>query len=123
MTEIGRFLKAKRELAKCTQSTLAVKSGLKYDSAISNIENGSRKVSWDELCRFSQVLGNFHPFEALKVAGYITEDDINPAHTLYHYNELDERERRNVQEFIDFLIYKRANIHNKGVGTNGIQAG
>lgn len=111
MSNIGEFIKEKREQANCSQAALARKCG-KHDSTICNIEKGERKVTWEELGMISQALGNFHVFEALIVAGYISEDDINPMHRFYHLNELTSENIEDVQKYIDFLIYKQQ-IENK----------
>ena len=107
MSSIGDFLRNKRNEAGYTQDQLAKACGLKYDSAICKIENGTQKVSWEDLGNISKVLGNFHVFEALKSAGYISDDDINPQLKLYHLNELSSEEIEKVQEVIDFFLYRR----------------
>lgn len=109
MNEIGRFIKEKREAANFSQAQLARACGLKHDSALCNIENGTRKVKWEELGNISKVLGNFHIFEALLVAGYITEEDIHPIMHIHHLEELDSNELQEVQQFVNFLIYKKNN--------------
>lgn len=107
VSTIGDFIKNKRTEAGCTQAGLAKACGLKYDSAICKIENGTQKVSWEELGKISKALGNFHVFEALKVAGFITDDDINPQLKLYHLNELNTDELDKLQEVIDFFLYRK----------------
>lgn len=104
---IGKFLKAKREAAGYSQERLAKACSLKHDSLINRIENGTRKVSWEELCEIAKVLDNFHVFDVLVEAGYITEQDINPVLKLRRLDRLNENELGDVQDYIDFLIYKR----------------
>ena len=111
MSEIGKFLKAKRKEAGFTQQKLAKACGLQHDSTVNRIEQGERKVSWAELGEISRVLGNFHVFEALLAADYITEEDINPLHKLYRLNELTGTETAEVQKFIEFLLFKRLEIN------------
>ena len=86
---------------------MARECGLKHDSTLCNIENGTRRVKWEELGNISKVLGNFHIFEALLIAGYITEEDIHPIMRIYHLEELDANELQEVQRFVNFLIYKK----------------
>ncbi len=107
MSAIGDFIKDKRNEAGYTQGQLAKACGLKYDSAICKIESGTQKVSLEELGKISKVLGNFHIFEALKVAGYITDDDINPQLKLHHLDLLNKEELEKLQEVIDFFLYRR----------------
>lgn len=115
MSEIGKFIKEKREAANFSQGQLAKECGLKHDSTLCNIENGTRKVKWEELGNISKVLGNFHIFEALLAAGYITEEDIHPIMHLHHLEELDSNELQEVQQFINFLLYRK-NIKNEERG-------
>ena len=114
MVTIGEFIKAKREQANYSQARLASECGLKHDSTICNIEKGERKVTWEELGMISRALGNFHVFEALLVAGFISEDDINPMHKFYHLNELTKDEIIDVQKYIEFLIFKHQNESKEG---------
>ncbi len=114
MASIGEFIKEKREQANYSQARLASECGLKHDSAICNIEKGERKVTWEELGMISRVLGNFHVFEALLVAGFISEDDINPIHKFYHLNELTKNDVKDVQKYIEFLIFKHQNERKEG---------
>lgn len=107
MSAIGIFLKNKRLEAGYTQKRLAQESGLKHDSVICRLETGLQKPSWEELGNISMVLKNFHPFEALKVAGFITDDDINPQHKLHHLEDLTTDELDKLQEVIDFFLHRR----------------
>ena len=109
MSEIGKFIKEKRDAADFSQGQLAKACGLKHDSTLCHIENGTRKVKWEELGNISKVLGNFHIFEALLIAGYITEEDIHPIMRIHHLEELDLNELQEVQQFVNFLIYRKNN--------------
>lgn len=114
MSNIGEFIREKRERANYSQATLARECGLKYDSTVCNIERGERKVTWEELGMISQVLGNFHIFDALLVAGFIGEEDINPVHRLYHLEELTNNDIKDVQKYIEFLIFKHPKESKEG---------
>lgn len=105
--EIGEFIKEKREAAGLSQKELANRSGLKHDSLICHIESGARKVKWEELANISKALGNFHIFEGLLIAGYITEDDLHPIMYIHHLEKLDSNDLKEVQEFVNYLIYKK----------------
>lgn len=107
MSEIGKYIKEKRELAGFSQEQLAKACGLQHDSILCKIENGSRNVKWEELGNISKALGNFHIFEALLIAGFISEDELHPILKLQYLDKLDKTELRQVQQYIDFLIYKR----------------
>lgn len=106
MPDLGQFIKNKREVAGLSQKTLGNISGVS-DTAIHNIEIGKTKnPGWDLLCRIALALG-FHPFEIMKAAGYITDEDINPALLLKGLDRLDNNEREIVQLFIDFVLSRR----------------
>lgn len=107
MNEMGTFIKEKREQANYSQQRLAKKCGLGYDSTISNIENGSRSVKCEEICQIFKVLKNFSLCEAFIEAGYLSKSDVSLADTLYKINELTESEIKEVESFIEFLLYKR----------------
>lgn len=114
MSAIGDFIKNKRTKAGYTQAELAKACGLKYGSAVCKIENGAQKVTWEDLGKISQVLGNFHVFEALKVAGFITDEDINPQFKLHHLNDLNTDELDELQEVIDFFLYRNRKNRKEG---------
>lgn len=106
MPNLGQFIKDKREAAGLSQKTLGSISGVS-DTAIHNIEIGKTKnPGWDLLCKISEAL-ELHPFEVMKVAGYITDEDINPSFLLKGLDKLDTHEREIVQLFVDFLLSKR----------------
>ncbi len=106
MPALGQFIKAKREAAGLSQKKLGQASGIS-DSEIMRIENGTRKCpNWDNLCRIARVL-NFHPFEILLAAGYISDSDIHPICKLQRIDELASAELADVQHFIDFTLSKR----------------
>ena len=89
MPNLGEMIKNKREAAGLSQKKLGTACGLS-DSEIMKIENGQRKTpSWKNLCKIAQAL-DFHPFEILLVAGYITENDIET-----------------IQLFVDFVISRK----------------
>ena len=107
LSAIGIFLKNKRVQAGYTQEELAKACGIKYKSTICKIESGTQKISMEEINNISKVLNNFHFLEALQVAGYITDADINPELRLHHLHSLNEDDIKNVQTFINFLIYSK----------------
>lgn len=103
MSELGEFIKKKRELEKMSQKKLGSACGVS-DSEIMKIENGTRKKpNWNTLCKIAQEL-NFHPFEILLLAGYITENDVHPYCRLKGIELLSPEELETVQLFLDFLI-------------------
>lgn len=106
MPNLGQFIKNKREATGLSQKALGNRSGVS-DTAIHNIEIGKTKnPGWDILCKISGTLG-VHPFEIMKEAGYITDDDINPSLLLKGLDKLNSHEREIVQLFIDFVLSKR----------------
>lgn len=50
---------------------------------------------------------DFHPFEILLVAGYITENDINPKVRLHGLDKLNENDIETIQLFVDFMISRK----------------
>ena len=71
MPELGQFLKEKREFSGLSLKKLSSVTGIS-DSELLKIENGTRKKpGWEHLCKIAKAL-NFHPFEILLNAGYIS---------------------------------------------------
>ncbi|MFQ9514303.1 MAG: helix-turn-helix domain-containing protein [Eubacterium sp.] len=114
MVNIGKFIKEKREAAGFTQEKLAKSCSLQHDSTLNRIENGNRKVTWEELGEISKVLGNFHIFEALQAAGFLDESEIHPILKIRHLEDLNKNELSDVQQYVDFLIFKKT-ASQKGV--------
>lgn len=111
MSELGQFIKEKREIRGMAQKALGKACGMS-DSAIQRIESGERKtVKWDTLCKIACAL-EFHPFEFLLVAGYIKPEDLNPNIKIHGLESLSEAEIETVQTFVDFL--KSRNLREKG---------
>lgn len=106
MLNLGDLIKEKREVAGLSQKKLADACGLS-DSEIMKIESGRRETpSWKNLCKIARAL-DFHPFEILLAAGYITESDINPCVRLCGLDKLDKNSMSTVQLFVDFLISRK----------------
>lgn len=106
MPNLGEMIKEKREAAGLSQKKLGAACGLS-DSEIMKIENGQRQTpSWKNLCKIARVL-DFHPFEILLAAGYITENDINPGVRFHGLDKLNEKEIETVQLFVDFVISRK----------------
>lgn len=110
MLELGQFIKQKREASGLSQKALGEAAGLS-DSAIQRIEAGSRKTpNWETLCKIAKAL-DFHPFEILQNAGYITEDDLRPyIYPIKGLTELSQEELSCVQLFADFVKANRSPI-------------
>ena len=111
MPNLGEMIKNKREAAGLSQKKLGTACGLS-DSEIMKNENGQRKTpSWKNLCKIAQAL-DFHPFEILLVAGYITENDINPEVRLHGLDKLNENDIETIQLFVDFVISRKGTDRN-----------
>lgn len=105
MPDIGQLIKDKREATGLSQKKLGIACGVS-DSEIMKIENGTRiKPQWSTLCGIAHAL-NFHPFEILLAAGYITENDIHPNSQIHGLENLSTDEVAMVQLFIDFLTIR-----------------
>lgn len=111
MPNLGEMIKNKREAAGLSQKRLGSACGLS-DSEIMKIENGQRKTpNWKNLCKIAQVL-DFHPFEILLAAGYITEHDINPEARLHGLDKLNENDIEIIQLLVDFVISRKGTDRN-----------
>ena len=107
MSNLGQLIKSKREAIGLSQKKLGSACELS-DSEIMKIENGVRKKpNWENLCKIAQAL-NFHPFELLLAAGYISEKDIHPDTNLHGLENLDSSDINCVQLFIDFMISRKS---------------
>lgn len=107
MPGLGELIKIRREAAGLSLKRLGVACGVS-DSEIMMIENGSRKSpKWATLCEISKTL-DFHPFELLLAAGYITEDDIHPNSYIRGLGKLCADDVKMVQLFIEFLAMRSA---------------
>jgi transcriptional regulator with XRE-family HTH domain len=114
MPDLDQLIKQKREESGLSQKKLGNACGVS-DSEIFKIENGTRKnPNWSTLCKIAQTL-NFHPFEILLTAGYITENNIHPNSQIHGLENLNEADIENVQLFIDFLQMRnhKVNVPNK----------
>jgi len=107
MPEIGRLIKEKREASGLSLKKLGAACGVS-DSEILKIENGTRKnPNWYTLCEIARSL-NFHPFEILLKAGYITESDIHPNSQIHGLEKLNASDWETLQLFIDFLATRNS---------------
>lgn len=107
MSKLGQLIKNKREAVGLSQKKLGNACDLS-DSEIMKIENGVRKKpNWENLCRIAKVL-DFHPFELLLAAGYISEKDIHPSIQLHGLENLDRGDIDCLQLFIDFMISRKS---------------
>ena len=106
MPNVGQLIRNKREAVGLSQKKLGIVCGLS-DSEIMKIENGVRKKpNWNNLCRIAQAL-DFHPFELMLAAGYISENDVHPSSLLNGLEKLDSRDIEYLQMLIDFMIFRR----------------
>lgn len=107
MSDVGQLIKSKREAVGLSQKKLGSACNLS-DSEIMKIENGVRKKpNWENLCKIAQAL-DFHPFELLLAAGYITEKDIHPSTQLSGLENLDNNDINYLQLLIDFMISRKS---------------
>ena len=114
MSEIGKFVKLKREERNWKQADLCRACGVS-DRCISDLESGqTAEPKWNNLCKIAKAL-SFSPLEFLLEAGYITENDIHPHLLLYGLDELSNNDLVDVQKFVDFLIYKKRNEDKNGI--------
>ncbi len=104
---IGEYIKERREALNMSLKKLGEACGVS-DSEILKIESGQRKnPSWTTLCKIARAL-NFHPFEVLLRAGYISEADINPILRIKGLDRLSEEDIEVVQNVINAQVAKNA---------------
>ena len=117
MSNLGQLIKEKRESVGLSQKKLGKACHLS-DSEIMKIENGVRqKPNWENLCRIAQAL-DFHPFELLLAAGYISENDIHPSSQLRGVENLEDKEIEYLQLFIDFMLSRKCMDEDLEGGSN-----
>ena len=105
MSNIGNYIKAKRELAGMSLKTLGSLVNVS-DSEIHKIETGQRKSpNWQTLCDIGKVL-DISPLEILEEAGMISKEDIVPETRIKGLNKLNEEQLGDVQDYINYLLYK-----------------
>ncbi len=108
MINLGQFIKNKRETSGLSLKALSVRCGIS-DTAIQRIETGqTSRPCWESLCKIAKEL-KIHPFVILKEAGYITDADISPSLKLERLDELDCSELQSIQDYIDFVIFRKNN--------------
>lgn len=104
---IGDMIKERREALGMSLKKLGEACGVS-DSEILKVESGQRKnPNWNTLCKIAQAL-NFHPFELLLKAGYISENDINPILRIRGLDRLSNEDLEVVQNVIDAQVAKNA---------------
>lgn len=107
MVEVSEYIKQKRESLNISSRKLSEIAGIS-STEMMKIERGERKTpSWSVLCKIAKGI-NVHPFDILCVAGYISENDINPILRITGTDELNEDGLKMVQHFIDFTLAQQA---------------
>ena len=107
MSNLGQFIKNKRDAVGLSQKELGASCGIS-DAAIQRIETGkTKKPGWELLCKIAKA-AKIHPFEILKESGYITDSDINPSLRLNGLEALDSNELQSLQMYIDFMMFKKS---------------
>lgn len=102
MPNLGQFIKSKRESSGLSLKKLSSATGIS-DTEILKIENGTRKKpSWEHLCKIAKAL-NFHPFEVLLSAGYISENDIHPPLLISGLEDLRANNTIQFKLFVNFI--------------------
>ena len=106
MTETAKLIRCERMKACLSQKKLAELCGIS-DSAVNRLEKGKiGKTDWQYLCRIAKAL-KLHPFQFMLAEGYITEKDIHPDEKLYGLNDLSSEEISELQDYVNYLHFKR----------------
>lgn len=112
MSDLGNYIKEKRIQAGLSYKELSIMTGIS-DTSLQRMETGKTEMPrWENLCSIAKAL-RFHPFEIMQTAGYITKEDINPIHRLKHLDQLNDDDMIQLQEYINFLIYKKMENESK----------
>lgn len=112
MSDIGSYIKKKRESVGYSQKKLASLSGIS-DSELLKIEKGDRQnPNGKYLSDIAKALG-ISPFELFLEAGYIEQSDMPQELPIKRIDKLLEAEIELVQLYIDFLIAKRSGLLRK----------
>ena len=118
MSDIGLYIKKKRESVGYSQKKLASLSGIS-DSELLKIEKGDRQnPNGKYLSDIAKALG-VSPFELFLEAGYIEQSDIPQELPFKSIDKLSPSELELVQLFIDFLIAKQSGLLRKAGDNNG----
>ncbi|MCJ7846613.1 helix-turn-helix domain-containing protein [Blautia sp. NSJ-175] len=113
MFNYGDYIKEKRTKAGLSYDELSALTKIS-DTSLQRMETGQTKApKWENLCVIAKAL-DFHPFEILKAAGYITEEDINPIHRLKKLDKLNDDDINQLQSYIDFLLFQKTYDQQKG---------
>ena len=108
MSNIGTFIKAKREAAGISQKTLGSRVNVS-DSEIHKIETGQRQSpNWQTLCDIGKVL-EISPLEMLEIAEMLNEEDILPEIRIKGLSKLTDEQLEQVQDYVNFLLFKETN--------------
>lgn len=96
MENLGRRLKSLREKTRFTQEEIARMLGVRR-LVITNIENGTRKITAEELYFFSKIYG-------LSMEELYTGEDKEKIIAKFSrkFDELSSRSKKEVLEFIEF---------------------
>ena len=106
MANLGVYIREHRNRQGLSQKALGARCGLS-DATIQRIERSRTNIpSPDHLCKIATAL-YITRYNMLKLAGYISEEDISPAQKIQHLAELSDDELNELQQFIDFLIYRK----------------
>ena len=104
---IGELIRNRREAQGVSLKKLGDSCGVS-DSEIQKIESGKRQnPNWSTLCKIAHEL-NFHPFELLLAAGYISDADIDPVFRLNGLNRLSLEDLEEVQVIINARVDRNA---------------
>ena len=106
MNELASIIQNKRLEAGLSQSELGIACGMS-DSSINRLEKGlTKNPDWQNLCEIAKAL-HIHPFDIMLAAGYITQEDMSLDSKLNGLTDLTDEEIAEVQNYINFLHYKK----------------
>lgn len=106
MQDLGTYIKKHRNQRCLSQKELGKRCGLS-DAAIQRLEGGlTGRPRCDHLCKIADAL-HIRRFHLLKLAGYVTEEDISPIQNLNGLAALSNEDLDELQMFIDFLLHRK----------------
>ncbi len=115
--EIGRKIQAAREDKGMTQVDLAQELGI-TQAALSNYELGKRRLYLHQIEQIARILGRKLDFfitgeESTSPASRPDQEDDSHEKTFARITQLDSGELRSLNEFLDYLEWRRHHVPDK----------
>ena len=106
MPNFREYIRAQRKQQGLSQKELGKRCGLS-DATIQRLEGGL--IDSPDCRHLRKIADALHirRFYLLKLAGYVTEEDIAPSHNIHGLSALSDDDLNELQLFVDFLIHRK----------------